>query len=136
MSYDLMVFDPAAAPRRRAVFMRWYHQQTRWTETHGYNNPNVPAAPLRAWFREIVKTFPPMNGPLADRESDSPCEADYSLGESVIYCAFPWSAAKPAREHVKRLAAAHRVGFFDASSSEGALWLPTAGGGFEVSNES
>ena len=26
MSYDLMVFDPASAPRTRAAFLEWYEQ--------------------------------------------------------------------------------------------------------------
>jgi hypothetical protein len=34
MSYDLMVFDPAAAPRERDDFLRWYDAQTEWTEGH------------------------------------------------------------------------------------------------------
>ena len=36
MSFDLMVFDPAVAPRNRASFMAWYDKQAEWSEDHGY----------------------------------------------------------------------------------------------------
>jgi hypothetical protein len=134
MSYDLMAFDPAIAPCEREAFMAWYAKQTQWTETHGYNNPDVPSAPLQAWFQEIIKLFPPMNGPLAADNIDDPKFTDYSVGEVVIYGAFAWSEAQSAYEHVKRLAAKHRVGFFDVSSNDGDLWRPTPEGGFEKSN--
>lgn len=130
-----MVFDPSAAPRRRKGFMEWYDQQTQWAETHGYNNPDVPTPRLRAWLQEMIKTFPPMNGPWATDDVDNPKVTDYSVGQSVIYGAFAWSEAEAAYEHVKRLAAKHRVGFFDVSANEGDIWLPTPGGGFEKSNE-
>jgi hypothetical protein len=50
MSFDLMVFDAAAAPRSRAAFLAWYQEQTNWQESHGYNNPEIPAPALKAWF--------------------------------------------------------------------------------------
>jgi hypothetical protein len=133
LSYDLMVFDAAVAPRGGKAFIDWYEQQTQWTETHGYNAPDVSTAPLRAWFQEIIKTFPPMNGPLASDDVDDPKVTDYSVGQSVIYCAFAWSQAEPAYDQVKRLAAKYRVGFFDVSSNASDIWLPTPDGGFEKS---
>jgi hypothetical protein len=30
MSYDLMVFEPAGAPRTKEEFMAWYEEQTKW----------------------------------------------------------------------------------------------------------
>jgi hypothetical protein len=129
VSYDLMVFDPDAAPRDRAAFMAWYARQTQWTETHGYNNPDVPTPALRAWFVEMIRSFPPMNGPLRSDDPDDPTVTDYGVGEMVIYAAFAWSQAEAAHERVKELAAKHRVGFFDVSSSD--VWLPTPGGKLE-----
>src|SRR5207237_8064186 len=32
MSYDLMVFDPAGAPGKRAAFLDWYDEQTEWPD--------------------------------------------------------------------------------------------------------
>ena len=122
-----MVFDPAAAPRERTKFLAWYEKQAEWQESHGYNNPDVPSPALTKWFREIIKTFPPMNGPLAGDDPDDPKVTDYSLGRSVIYGAFAWSEAEAAYKHVKELAAKHGVGFFDASGEDGAIWWPVEG---------
>ncbi len=124
MSYDLMVFDPGAAPRHRARFLAWYENQADWQESHGYNDPEIPALGLKDWFREIIKTFPPMNGPLAGDDPDHPRLTDYSLGRSVVYAAFAWSEAEAAYKLVKELAARHGIGFFDVSGDEGDIWWP------------
>ncbi len=122
-----MVFDPASAPRDRERFLRWFEQQSEWQESHRYNNPEIPVAALKLWFRDIIKTFPPMNGPLARGDFDDPKITDYSLGHSVIYAAFAWSEAATAYKYVKELAAKHEVGFFDVSGNEGDIWWPLAG---------
>ena len=70
MSYDLMVFDPRSAPADRAAFLAWYREQTEWTEDHGYDDPAETTVELRAWFWDMMKDFPPMNGPHASRDDD------------------------------------------------------------------
>ena len=60
-----MVFESNAAPTRHAQFMDWYEQQTQWAEGHSYNDPAVSTDKLRAWFMEIIQSFPPLNGPLS-----------------------------------------------------------------------
>jgi len=109
--------------------------KTQWTEKRGYNNPDVTTEPLRSWFHEMIKTFPPMNGPLASRDFDNPNLTDYCVGQTVIYCAFAWSQAETAYESIKRLAEKHQVGFFDVSSNDADIWLPTPDGGLATSNE-
>ena len=128
MSYDLMVFEPTAAPTDRDAFMAWYGEQTKWSEGHSYDDPAVTTAALRAWFMEIIETFAPMNGPLSDPDADDATVTDYSVGREVIYAAFAWSKAENAREVVFRLAAKHAVGFFDVSTDNGGVWLPGAPG--------
>jgi hypothetical protein len=125
MSYDLMVFDPEAAPASRDAFMAWYHKQTQWKEEHGYNDPSVTAPKLRLWFDEMIQTFPPMNGPFRSADVDNPKVTDYSVGRSVIYAAFAWSEAKTARPAMRRLAQKHGVGFFDVSTDNGEILMPT-----------
>ncbi len=122
-----MVFDAAAAPRSCQAFLDWYATQTQWQESHGYNNPDIPSPTLQAWFRDMIKSFPPMNGPLASEDPDDPKVTDYSLGRAVIYGAFAWSEAEVARQVVKHLAAKHGVGFFDVSA-DGDIWWPTSPG--------
>jgi hypothetical protein len=127
MSYDLMVFDPKAAPPNRSGFMDWYRQQTKWGEGHRYDNPDISTPELRAWFLDIITRYPMMNGPYASEE-DSPKVTDYSVGRYVIYAAFAWSEAKQAHETMFSLAQKHRVGFFDVSTGNGGVWIPTADG--------
>lgn len=122
-----MVFDAVVAPRDRAEFMAWYDQQTKWAEPHGYQDPAVTTPELRAWFEAMAATFPPMNGPLASGAVDDPRITDYSIGRSVIYAAFAWSQARAAYQHMLELAAKHGVGFFDVSSTDGRIWLPSDG---------
>jgi hypothetical protein len=131
MSFDLMVFDASAAPRSRKAFMSWYEKQTEWSESCGYNDPAIPTSALQAWFRDIIKTFPPMNGPLAGDDPDNPKVTDYSLGRSVIYGGFAWSEAEVAHKSAKELAAKYGVGFFDVSAESGDIWFPTALGKLE-----
>jgi hypothetical protein len=122
VSCDLMVFDPSA-PRNRAEFMAWYEQQTQWSEHHGYDDVQVCSAPLRAWYAEVIQTFPDMNG-MSDEESSESRATDYSLGMVMIYASFAWSRAQTAYETVAQLAQIHGVGFFDVSATDGTIVFP------------
>lgn len=128
MSYDLMVFSPKAVPSDRDEFLKWYRTQTAGTEGHTYNDPEVSTPELRAWFLEIIKTHPPMNGPYRSEDIDDPKVTDYSVGKSAIYAAFAWSQAESAFKTMFSLAEKHKVGFFDVSSTNGGVWLPDSKG--------
>ena len=157
VSYDLAVFDAVAAPRNAPEFTKWYDAQTRWEELHSYDDPAVSTPALRAWFMEMIRDFPPMNGPFAAvndagsartsgdghqrrrfslaglfrslRDRDDAWTSDYSVGYSIIYVGFAWSKAQAAYRACYRLAAKHRVGFIDVSSDEGDVWFPDGVGG-------
>jgi hypothetical protein len=124
-----MVFEVNAVPTSHAQFMAWFEEQTKWAEGHSYDDPAVSAASLRAWFLEIIESFPPLNGPLSkdDLPEDEASATDYSVGKSVIYCAFASSKGKPAYDTVFKLAQKHAVGFFDVSSGNEEVWLPSSG---------
>ncbi len=124
MSYDLMVFEPSAAPRRPDIFIEWYHDQANWAEPHSYDDPKVTSPQLAAWFSEMTETFPPMNGPLRSEDLDNPRVTDYCIGKVVIYAAFAWSQAEIAYPEVRRLAAKHNVGFFDVSGNSEVVLPP------------
>ncbi len=79
----------------------------------------------------MVKTFPPLNGPLATGDVDDPKVTDYGLNRSCVYACFGWSQANAAFEHTVRLAEKHRVGFFNVSSDDSDVWLPGRGGKLE-----
>ena len=122
MSYDLLVFEPTAAPRNREQFTAWWHAQAEWSEPHSYNDPAVTSASLRDWYVEIRMTFPNLNGPggpTDEMDFDNPRLTDYSIGKVVIYAAFPWSQAEVAYDLVRELAVKHNVGFYDVSGDEG-----------------
>ena len=123
MSYDLMVFDPASAPRERESFLSWYDQQTEWSEDHGYGDPAVTTPALQAWFQEMIQFFPAMNGPFAV-DSDASEVTDHCIGSTVIYSTFAWSVAERAYGKMRELAIKHGVGFFDVSSDDGEILFP------------
>jgi hypothetical protein len=128
MSYDLMVFDPAKAPKKRQPFLDWYDQQSEWEEPHNYDDPAVCTPALQAFFAEIAATFPP----LSDLTEDG--GTDYTIGANVIYMSFAWDQIELAHETVSRLAAKHALGFFDVSSDLAEVWLPNAKGGLSVAH--
>ena len=124
-----MVFDPGAAPLDRPSFLAWWGEQSRWTESHGYQDPAVSTPALRAWFLDMIRTFPAMNGPHAvDEPEDEDAVTDYSVGRHVVYAAFAWSKAGEAYDFAIATAQKHRVGFFDASGKTGDVWLPDKAG--------
>lgn len=145
MSYDLVVFDPAAPPREKAAFLAWYRKQTQWDQPLDYLDPANATPALRAWFLEMVQHFPPLSGPRAnctdddeededgdgDEDEDDLPGAEYSITPSMIYACFPWSQADHALQTVIDLAQKHRIGFFNASSNACELWFPVAGEGYE-----
>jgi hypothetical protein len=129
MSYDLMVFEPNAVPASHAEFLDWYAGQTKWSEDHGYDDPALTSANLRAWFENIIEIFPPMNGPYAQQSpaADEASSSDYAIGTDFIYVSFAWSKAEMAYMTVARLAEKHHVGLFNASSSGEEVWIPLDG---------
>jgi hypothetical protein len=130
MSYDLMVFAPEAAPREPAAFKAWHRAQTAWSEDHSYDDPAVSRPALRAWFLEMIATFPAMNGPFAsDDESREDFWTDYSVGRSVVYAAFGWSKVAAAHALVFHLAGKYAIGFVDVSATPAKVWLPDGNGG-------
>lgn len=112
-----MVFDPVDAPRDRKQFLEWYERATEWSEGHSYDDPAGTTSELRAWFDDIRRTYPPMNGPLASQDYDNLRLTDYSIGHHLIYAAFAWSQAEEVYPLVRQLAVKHAVGFFDASGN-------------------
>jgi hypothetical protein len=130
MSYDLMVFDPASAPRSRSGFLEWYERGQNGDDAAApSDDPNSLTPPLRAWFLEMVETFPPMNNfYLKTADVDDPKSTDYALARVWIYACFGWSEAKAAYAHVKAMAERHAVGLFDISADAGDVWAPDGRG--------
>lgn len=122
MSYDLMAFEISKAPKEKEEFFKWYDKQSEWEENHDYDDINVSSEKLQNFYKEMIKTFPPMNG--ADCPSDEEIEnnpaledylTDYCIGYDVIYIAFSWSKDEEAYNLMKELCKKYQVGFFDVS---------------------
>jgi hypothetical protein len=115
MSYDLAVFDSQVAPKGRAAFLKWFREQTERDSLHDQNDPAILTPKLAAWFHEMIKTFPPMNGPLRTDDVDNPKMTDYGLNPHYVYACFAWSQAGPAFQATAELSAKHGVGFYEVS---------------------
>lgn len=150
MSYDLLVFDPAVAPRERTEFMIWYEQLVKWEEDRDYNSPVGVTGNLKNFYENMREEFPPMNGPDAydfdqpsppipepkpkgiplgsNTMSSSPPVAfnealisDYCIAGNAIYIAFAWSVSDLAYNRVFNTALTTGVGFFNVSANNGEI---------------
>lgn len=128
MSYDLMVFEPEAAPKNHDSFMEWYFTLTKWSDGP-YDDLARTSARLRAWVQEMQRTFPDMNTPEAEihLQNDDGVLADYTIGRQFVYVGFTWSKAVAAAGEAERLAKLHGLGFFNVSSNGEEVWLPING---------
>lgn len=119
MSYDVMVFDPAHAPRDREAFGAWFAAQVDWDFNHDYMDPQSTTAALRAWYDSIRVEYPALNGPDAtDDDNDIVRAGDYNFGPHFIYVTYPWSLADEIYDRVRALAVEKQVGFYDVSNDE------------------
>lgn len=130
MSYDLTVFDPAAAPLEPEAFLSWYEDITEWSKDRDYWSPAGTTPALLAWYQDMAKEYPSMMD--SDGVEDETRITDYSIDETLIYAAFAWSESQRAYETSFRLAAKHGIGFFDVSSRDGKVWVPEAPGELRV----
>jgi hypothetical protein len=122
MSYDLFAFDPDAVASDDDL-MAWYQNQAKWAEPHTYLDPAVSTPTLQAFYRDLIKVFPPMNGPDAPADDDG-ADTDYSIGTTILYAAFRWPMADHAREVFLRLGRTHGVGVCEISESHAAIHRP------------
>ncbi len=127
MNYDLMVFDPAAAPAGCEAFMESYDPQTEWADGHSYDDPGRCIPGLRARYMEAIQRFPPMGDPFAVRRLANAYVTDYSVGAHIIHVAFAGSVGAEAYDATFGLAQRHRAGFCDVNGSGGVPpWTPPA----------
>ena len=125
MSLELMVFVPDSAPTDPDDFFDWFDEQTEWDEDHSYRDAKVAAPPLQAWFKAVSAKFPVL-GVKRQTEYDT----EYSIGREMIHAVFPRGSDEAVRELVFDQASIHRLGVFEASSEDGAIWWPDARGTF------
>lgn len=128
MSYDLLVFDPAAAPTDRAAFLDWYAATTDWDSSLAYDDPDRARPAIRSWYEDASREFPPLTASPAPSLDQEARVTDYSIGASFVYVAFAWSVAAEAFALCRRLAEARCLGLFNVSSPSTEIYLPNATG--------
>ena len=128
MSYDILIFEPDAVTDED--FPQWWEQVSRWEEPRDYDTTEGSTPAIRAFYRDLIRAFPPFNGPdaLSDDEVDARLAqglpvADYTIGEDLVYVGVSWSAANALVTTVSELAWTHRLAVAYVSD-DGAIVRP------------
>ena len=114
MSYDLLIFEPDSATDED--FPQWWEQVSRWEEPRDYDTTEGSTPAIRAFYRDLIRAFPPFNGPdalsdaeLEEREAKELPVADYTIGADYIYIGVGWSDANALVKIVGQMAWTQRL---------------------------
>jgi len=115
MSYDLLIFEPDSATDED--FPRWWKQVVaQWEEPHRYDSLERATPAIRSIYRDLIRAFPPFNGPdslseeeLEEREAEGLPVADYTIGVDYIYISVGWSDANALVKTVGQMAWTQRL---------------------------
>ena len=114
MSYDILIFEPDAVTDED--FPQWWEQVSRWEELRDYDTTEGSTPAIRAFYRDLIRAFPPFNGPdalsdaeLEDREAKGLPVADYTIGADYIYIGVGWSDANALVKIVGQMAWTQRL---------------------------
>ena len=114
MSYDILIFEPDAVTDEG--FLRWWDRVCQWEEPRHYDSIERATPAIRSFYRDLVRAFPPFNGPVAlsDDEVDARLAqglpvADYTIDEDLVYVGVSWSAADALVATASELAWTHRL---------------------------
>ena len=122
MSMDLAVYVKEKAPEDPVDFLEWFWKKTEWNGERDYYDILGTDERLAAFFLEMIKTFPAMNGKYAPTEEelqanpeleDSPMVTEYNIDEDLIYMGFAYSVSDQADELIRKLAVQNGLGYFD-----------------------
>ena len=114
MSYDILAFDVTGSPDDEEALLAWFNEDAKWSEPHTYDDASVTTPALRAFYRDLIKSYPPLHGPDAPPYRHSRL-ADYSIGQSIVYVSLGSSMARQGLATFLRLGATHRVGVCEIS---------------------
>ena len=114
MSYDILIFEPDVVTDED--FPRWWEQVSRWEEPHEYDTTTGSTQAIRSFYRDLIRVFPPFNGPYAlteeeldAREAEGLPVADYTIGADYIYISVGWSDANALVKIVGQMAWTQRL---------------------------
>ena len=114
MSYDILIFEPDVVTDED--FPQWWEQVSRWEEPRDYDTTEGSTPAIRSIYRDLIRIFPPFNGPdalndaeLEDREAKGLPVADYTIGADYIYISVGWSDANALVKIVGQMAWTQRL---------------------------
>ena len=114
MSYDLLIFEPDSVTDED--FPQWWEQVSRWEEPRDYYTTEGSTPTIRAFYRDLIRVFPPFNGPdalseeeLEEREEQGLPVAGYTIGTDYIYISVGWSDANALVKIVGQMAWTQRL---------------------------
>ena len=127
MSYDILIFEPDAVTDED--FPEWWDRVSRWEEPHNYDGIERATPAIRSFYRDLVRTFPPFNGPdalsdeeLEEREDKGLPVADYTIGADYIYISVGWSDANALVKIVGQMAWTQRLAVAYVSEDSSIFW--------------
>jgi len=132
VSFDIYAFDLFAAPHDRHDFLDWVHRAFRDVDGPLAGDPARLTPALSAWHADLAKSFPAASDPHRFEISASAHLASYRFAQNLIQASFDWDSSGPALYRAKRAAQANAVGLFEASSEDGAVWMVSPRGRWEV----
>ena len=115
MSYDLLIFEPDCATDED--FPRWWEQVVaQWDGPRDFSTIDGSTPAIRSIYRDLIRAFPPFNGPdalseaeLEEREVEGLPVADYTIGADYIYISVGWSDANALVKIVGQMAWTQRL---------------------------
>ena len=129
MSYDILIFEPDVVTDED--FPQWWEQVvSQWDEPRDFSTIDGSTPAIRSFYRDIIRTFPPINGPdalteeeLEEREAEGLPVADYTIGADFIYVSVGWSDADTLVKIAGQMAWTQRLAVCYVSEG-GSLFLP------------
>lgn len=119
MAFDLYAFDLFAAPRDRHDFLDWISRNFR-----SFDGPQSDASStspaLRAWQEEMRRAAPGGGG------------ASYRFTTQAVMASFDWEHSGAATFRARKIAQVRGVGLFEASGHDGAVWMMSHRGRWEI----
>ena len=123
MSYDLLIFEPDSTTDED--FPRWWEQVVaQWDGPRDFSTIDGSTPAIRSIYRDLIRAFPPFNGPdalseaeLEEREVEGLPIADY------IYISVGWSDANALVKIVGQMAWTQRLAVAYVSE-DGSIFRP------------
>ena len=114
MSYDILIFEPDAVTDED--FPQWWDRVAQWDGPRDFSTIDGSTPAIRSFYRDLIRAFPPYNGPDAlseaereEREVEGLPVADYTIGTDYIYISVGWSDANALVKIVGQMAWTQRL---------------------------